>query len=290
MSDIKIYLSCHKNMVFPKHPYLYPIQVGTALAKDRFPNMLADNIGSNISEKNPFYCELTAQYWVWKNQQADYYGFFHYRRFLSFQPNQKRICWVYPQITEAVLQRHGYDAIQMEQLIDQYDLLMPCGEQTAETVYQKYVNANAHYKEDLELVLALLRQYTPEYQQAAEYYLHGYTQYYYNMYIMRQKLFRAYCEWLFPLLERFDQSNNWEKYTTENALRVDGYLAERLFGIWYTYQKNKISALELPYLYFTQTGGRQYYQQWLRNAMFPAGSKRKIIMKKLCQKIGALKK
>ena len=33
---------------------------------------------------NSAYCELTTQYWVWKNIDADYYGFIHYRRFLSF--------------------------------------------------------------------------------------------------------------------------------------------------------------------------------------------------------------
>ena len=27
---------------------------------------LIDNVGDNISNENPFYCELTAQYWAWK--------------------------------------------------------------------------------------------------------------------------------------------------------------------------------------------------------------------------------
>ncbi len=40
-----------------------------------------DNTGDNISEKKYKYSELTVQYWAWKNQEADYYGLCHYRRY-----------------------------------------------------------------------------------------------------------------------------------------------------------------------------------------------------------------
>ena len=43
-----------------------------------------DNIGLNISDKNPNYCELTGIYWVWKNNiKSKYVGFEHYRRHFS---------------------------------------------------------------------------------------------------------------------------------------------------------------------------------------------------------------
>lgn len=61
-----------------------------ALADHRFKGMQHDDEGENISYKNPYYCELTAQYWAWKNLDADYYGLFHYRRYFSFSDEHFR--------------------------------------------------------------------------------------------------------------------------------------------------------------------------------------------------------
>ena len=85
---IKIYIACHKPCHIPKNDLLFPIQVGAAISNNRLEGMLHDDEGDNISAKNKSYCELTAQYWAWKNDEADYYGFFHYRRYFSFpQPS-----------------------------------------------------------------------------------------------------------------------------------------------------------------------------------------------------------
>ena len=66
-ADIRILIACHKPTYVPKNPLFYPMQVGTALTDRRLEGMTYhDNEGDNISEKNPDYCELTAQYWAWK--------------------------------------------------------------------------------------------------------------------------------------------------------------------------------------------------------------------------------
>lgn len=292
MPDIKLYIACHKQVQLPKHPFFYPVQAGSALVAEAFSDMLHDNDGNNISAKNGSYCELTVQYWVWKNQLADYYGFFHYRRFLAFKPEQKQICTIYMRPDDFVLQQNRYALETITPFIQQYDLILPRGEHTAETVYQKYVSAEHHYSEDLDLIMALISQHQSDYQEAMQRYMYGHTQYYYNMYIMRHELFHQYCLWLFPLLQQFDQCNNWDKYGDDKtAMRVDGYLAERLFGVWYTYQKmnRALRCIELPWMYFTMGDKKAYCETWLKNKLLPAGSKRKRIVQQLKRKGEALR-
>ena len=61
--DIRIFIACHKPTYVPENSLFYPVQVGAALTNKRFEHMAyRDNEGEHISEKNPDYCELTAQY------------------------------------------------------------------------------------------------------------------------------------------------------------------------------------------------------------------------------------
>ena len=284
MTDIKLYVACHRPVKLPQHPYLYPVHAGAKLSGSYFNNMQRDDNGEHISDKNCTYCELTVQYWAWKNQKAEYYGFFHYRRFMSFQIVKKTICDIYLQPNDSVLMDNGYDIEYLSRFVSAYDVLVPCAEKTVETVYQKYINAPYHYKEDIDLMMMIVAQHQPKYRDAMEQYMQGHDQYYFNMYVMKQEWFDQYCQWLFPLLKQFDYVNNWNKYNENSiAMRVDGYLAERLFGVWYTYQMqhNTLRSIEVPWFYFAMGDKKLYKKQWLKNKLLPPGSRRKRIIKRL---------
>lgn len=109
MSEIKLFVTHtpNRNTVRIEHPLVYNVIAGSDFLTQPVPqSVLLDNQGENISFKNKKYCELTTQYWAWKNQSADYYGFCHYRRYFSFSKNklQEADCGsvVYPVLSEKV--------------------------------------------------------------------------------------------------------------------------------------------------------------------------------------------
>ena len=97
-TNIKILVAYHKPSYLLKNDIFIPIHAGRAVAsvasKDGYnnnddiqwlqKNMIGDDTGDNISQKNREYCECTVLYWAWKNYDKlgnpDYIGFMQYRR------------------------------------------------------------------------------------------------------------------------------------------------------------------------------------------------------------------
>jgi hypothetical protein len=79
MTYFNLFCVSHKPINLPSIPHLRLIQVGNN--PDSFAD-LRDNVQENIAKKNPYYSELTAFYYIWKNQVSDLIGFCHYRRYL----------------------------------------------------------------------------------------------------------------------------------------------------------------------------------------------------------------
>ena len=73
-----IVVATHKPYRMPSDPCYLPLHVGRAGKEDI--GFSGDDTGENISQKNPFYCELTGLYWLWRNVDSDYKGLVHYLR------------------------------------------------------------------------------------------------------------------------------------------------------------------------------------------------------------------
>lgn len=278
MADIKLFVCCHQPSPVPEHPLLNPIQVGAALADTHFPGFLHDDTGENISEKNRSYCELTAQYWAWKNVEADYYGFFHYRRYLYPDTTAKRPYIIKREPSLAQLNKLGYE--DFAELIQQYDMILPMGENMFVPVREHYAAAPFHHGKDLALAEKIVRKRHPEMAGALETYFSGTVLYFGNIFIMKRQVFHDYCAWLFPILEEFDRRADLDGYFPQER-RVDGYLAERLLGVWTAYARDKGGVtLELPRVHFVPERLRRWGKQ-LVNAALPPGTQRRAGVKQL---------
>ncbi len=241
--DIKIFVSCHKKFFVPKNKLLVPVQVGTAFTDERYEGFCYDNEGDNIAEKNKSYCELTTQYWAWKNVQADYYGFFHYRRYMNFTENtlgRDDVVTQYFRCDEDMIEETGLNEELMEQIISENDIvtLKPRIYENGETVRSLYAKEKVHFIEDLdECCLDVVRELYPEVFEHSVNYINGHTCYYCNMFIAKKEIFDEYCQFLFDVLEEYEKRRDVTDYTVAQY-RIYGYLGERLWGIYYTYLRN----------------------------------------------------
>lgn len=249
MNTIKIYVSHTPNshQIHVKHPYLYHVIAGSDLQTEPVPEgMLLDNTGNHISSKNKSYCELTTQYWAWKNEHADYYGFCHYRRFFSFFPEKLREedcgCLMYPILDQKVQAQLRMDELSMRRYIEKYDFLIakgiPVNALRSKSVYQHYKNAPQLHIEDLELLLDIIKESYPSLFYTAQKYVNGKVFYPCNMFIAKQELFERYSEMLFNVLYQFEKRSDMSHYSRE-GIRTPGHLGERIAGIFYEYLKEQ---------------------------------------------------
>ena len=276
MADVKIYVCCHKPFPVPEQPFLFPIQVGAALADSRFEGYLHDDTGDNISALNRQYCELTALYWAWKNDNADWYGLFHYRRYLLPAQDMRRPYVMAGMPSDRLIRRLGFD--KLPELIGQYDMIVPKSEEMYVPVREHYACAPFHRYSDLETVEQIIKEKYPEYVQAADKYLGGTAHYFGNIAVMRREVFNDYCTWLFAILGEFDRRADLSGRSAQE-LRVDGYLAERLLGIYYTMHRDELRTLELPRIHFEEST-RKLLAKRAELLVLPAGSRLRAVVKK----------
>lgn len=181
------------------------IQVGADLTDIKICE-IQDNTGENISSKNKKYCELTALYWIWKNDKSDYAGLGHYRRHFDLSEDQIEM-----------IGRSDIDVILTIPILN-----FP----NVRAVYE-----NDHIIDDWNTMLEVIKELSPDYYDAAIELQNGIYYYAYNMIIARKDILDEYCEWLFPILEECEKrcKPRDDKYQA----RYIGFLAERLLSVFF---------------------------------------------------------
>ena len=242
--NIRIFVTTHKNVNTFDSKIMQPVQVGPK--NYRFPWAFHDDEGENIANLNPRYCELTTQYWAWKNIKADYYGFCHYRRYFDFSdtPHKEN---PYGEIMDNYIdavtaKKYGLNDENIAKVVKQYDIITtPFG--NLEKIIDKHGTPRALWEaapllhdDDLKRCYQILCAMYPDYKEDAQDFFNGNKACFCNMFIMKKEIFFDYCEWMFPILEEFDKGTNYSTYSKE-ALRTPGHLSERLLNIYLMHHK-----------------------------------------------------
>lgn len=188
-----------------------PIQVGAALTDKRLA-ILRDDQGDHISHKNRKYCELTALYWIWKNDNTKYVGLSHYRR--RFDISEQLAMWLPESDIDAVL---TVPVLNLKGVRAQY-----CSD---------------HIASDWNVMMEAVKDLFPEYWSTADKVQKSNYYYAYNMFIARREILNRYCEWLFPILFRCEEVIGEREDAYQG--RYLGFLAERLMTIFFEHHKKE---------------------------------------------------
>lgn len=265
--DLKIFIATNKNCYIPKGDIFYPVQTGSSSAKNRIDDYLHDDVEDNISDLNFSYCELTAQYWAWKNIDAEYYGFFHNRRYLSplgnsYAENIEQLIPISGNFSEEMA-RLGISSEIFKSLVSKYDVIVPRGVDVSEfsgfeckpSIKDQFVSMAGMVKKDLDTAIEYILNNYPQYKESIkDFFDNNHIGHFRLMYIMRKEIFRDYCEWIFPILNKIYIDSDFSNMSQYESRSV-GMVAERLFGLWLFHHKKQsnFKHLELPCTFSSST-------------------------------------
>lgn len=227
----EIYIVSHKNIKPPKKEGYIPIQVGHS--SENFDGYVRDDMMDNISEKNDNYCELTAQYWIWKNTNSDVKGLVHYRRFFNSKKS----------FSQSSRMKNIISSKDVDKILKEYDLILPKKRNYyIETSYSHYVHA--HKKEGLDVTRRVIASSFPQYLNSYDKVVNRKKAHMFNMIIANKNVFDEYSSWLFDVLYKVENNLDISEWNKSES-RVYGYVSELLLDVWLN-EHSHLRYKELP--------------------------------------------
>ena len=250
MSKIKILVAQHKPASVYSNDVYTPIQVGKSLSNISL-GILNDDCGDNISHLNPYFCELTAQYWAWKNiHDVDYIGLCHYRRYFKTEFTNNN--------TEELMQ--GHDIVLARRIILRTNIL-------------NWYSTGLTPEDVMIFHLYMSRLYKEKHEQYTEFYTKQNWVNPANMFICRKHLFDDFCSWEFSILNDLFSIIPKSPYSREQ--RLMGFFGESLLP-FYAYI-NKLKVKEIPIVPMIGSDTEYYKQSFFsklkNNLLFTKGHK-----------------
>jgi hypothetical protein len=266
--DIKILVAHHKAGFIYKDNIHEPIHVGKELSEIDL-GILGDNTFENISNLNPFYCELTATYWAWKNVKTDYVGICHYRRYFyrtdfSNFFSKRRLAYFYYYLKSVFFEKsiqcfffnqHEIQNNQKDEFINRFSIWLENEIITKKTkifALKPVVHLNKnnldHYNNEIgvfymlqldEIIKTNFLEYYPFFVDS----LNSRELHYANMIIMDKFYYNEYCMFLFGVLEKHFELNQSE--SKNDYSRVSGYIGEILTNTYLLKKKQEDVGIEL---------------------------------------------
>lgn len=231
--NTKIIVCCHKKTDLPSDKNFLPVQAGRKIS-DVDLGIAGDDEGENISELNPYFCELTAQYWAWKNlKNIDVVGLCHYRRFFKLSGGLGRT------YRQKSIIHNDIDTSLIPRIMKDYDIILPKPVITTKSLYDLFSWFMTEVQ--MQIYLRTFFKMHPEYEKITVDYLNGNKCIGCNMSIMPWTRFCQYNEFLFSILFKAKEYIKSLPYSYYN--RSFGMFSEILLPMFC-----KMNGLKVKYL------------------------------------------
>ena len=213
---VKIIIATHKKCDMPDDPLYVPVHVGAEGKEDL--GYIRDCTGENISNLNPFFCELTGLYWAWKNLDCNYLGLVHYRRYFKGKGKGKN------KLNKVI------KSSEIGEMVKKYKIFVPKKRKYyIETLYSHY--SHTFTNQHLDCAKEIIKEKFPEFVTSFDSVMKRRSAYMFNMFIMPKELVDEYCSWLFEILFELKDRIDTTKMTDFEA-RFCGRVSELLFNVW----------------------------------------------------------
>ena len=238
--NAKLLVCCHNESAVGTD--LAPtVLAGAALDEKGIVCDYRDDDGENISALNPVYNELTVLYWAWKNYDKlgdpDYLGLMHYRRYFYFNTSRPDVRLLTDAPQERFYEKSRLSTEWLECYLEKSDFICP---RPSRRTSVRLHYAMTHDAADLDRAVAVLKRLHPDYAEAADEYLEGSDNYFFNMFVFPREIFFRYAEFIFPILEA---------YLAETGEGARLFVSERLTGIFlHKLQVEGLRPAQLPVL------------------------------------------
>lgn len=247
MEKLTVFVAVHKEVPFYGNNCYKFLHVGASKSSLKIKNAVRDNAAEdNISDKNRIYCELTGLYYIWKNiKDIENVGLCHYRRFLAKKPYGSK-----PK--NLILKEE-----QILKLLQKCDVILPMPA-NKKGVINGFFKGHENELEDYRpynLVLPVIQSEYPDFIDDFKIEFFTKKMSFGNIMICRKSLFDEYCQWLFNILFKVEESlkNNGGHLEP----REMGYFSEWLLNVWIRHKKLAVSYVPL---YFIQPTNNLKYQ------------------------------
>ena len=276
MMNVKILVTYPCKHKIIKNDFCEPIQIGKTFTNMDLSDILSDDLGENISDLYPYYLEITAMYWAWKNFSkigtAEYIGFMHSNKhfilnecFTNNETLDKNIYglsrYTINKIDNDYFDNIGLDKKNISSIMDKYDVLcIKKGSLKAfninniETEFSQKIKSLS-FSEFSQIILDLFPDYKTDFSKIGQ----MNVRYFHNMFIMNKKMFFDYSNFLFSVLDAtyskiFDENNK------EEFRGIFSYLSEILFTI-YILEQQKVKNISVKEVYSTHISNSFYDEE-----------------------------